>query len=420
MKFSTLVFLLYSVYLIGQNSKQFNLKAIDQLNEDVVDIEIYNPGKESIYILRTEQNTPVKTSLYSKQILPRSSTIVRIKLNPKEKGRLSEVVQLYLSHQDEPLSIKLNSKVLKVPKNNRQDCPRFDGRFQLNPSTGVYERQDAGEFQKFRVTLNLTEKLANQEHEIDSSSTSKKDEVVDRVEKQLETNEPITNDRRSQPSLGEILFGKKEDASLSLKDSTQSDAEIIADQTLLNQNYKPNNIIFLLDASTSMRKEEKMDLLKQAMIELLNPLRSIDYLAIVTYSGEAKVLLAPTSAINKNEIETQINNIKADGSTQAVKGIKRAIKVAKSNFLENGNNQIILVSDGAFDIGERNKSLRTQIKKEAGNGLIITTVGIKNEQWTNKSLKEISDLGKGHFIRIKNKGDVKKLLEEVKGQSKSN
>lgn len=178
--------------------------------------------------------------------------------------------------------------------------------------------------------------------------------------------------------------------------------------------YKPNNIVFLIDASTSMREEDKIELLKKSMIELLNPLRSIDFLSIVTYSGESTLILKPTSGINKEAIKEIINGIKADGSTQAVKGIKKAIQVAKSNFLLDGNNQIILASDGAFDIGERNESLRRKIKNEAIQGITISVLGIKNEKWTNKSLKEICELGQGSLIKINKESDTKKVLEEIK------
>jgi len=166
-----------------------------------------------------------------------------------------------------------------------------------------------------------------------------------------------------------------------------------------------------------MREEEKMDLLKKAMIELLEPLRAKDYLSIVTYSGDATVVMKPTSAIKKEEIKTTINTISADGSTQAVKGIKKAIQVGKSNFIEGGNNQIILATDGAFDIGERNMSLRRKIKSTADNGLSITVLGIKNDKWTNKSLKEIVELGQGNLIKINNNRDASKVLIEIKKKS---
>jgi Ca-activated chloride channel family protein len=163
-----------------------------------------------------------------------------------------------------------------------------------------------------------------------------------------------------------------------------------------------------------MRKEDKMELLKATMIELLNPLRKSDYLSIITYAGDARTLLKPTSGIEKEYIKTIIRKIEAEGSTQAVKGIKLALETGRSHFIEGGNNQIILATDGAFDIGGGNKSLRRKIKKSSETGLFLSVLGIKNEKWTNKSLKEIAQLGQGKLIRCNSLKDSQKVLEAVK------
>lgn len=88
--------------------------------------------------------------------------------------------------------------------------------------------------------------------------------------------------------------------------------------------------------------------------------------------------------------------------------------MGKNNFLENGNNQIFLASDGAFNIGENNMSLRKKIKKTANEGLTITVLGIKNDNWTNKSLKEIANLGDGDLIKIKTMRDANKVVQSMK------
>lgn len=421
MRFIILLFL-FPLLSFSQIDYAFNLKNINSINEDVVNIRINNPTNQAIYILKTESEANVTSRQYTNAIPPNSGTTVRFKLNPEKKGKLQEQVKIVLSDRADPITVQFNAKVLSIPKNNLQECPKFGGKYQFNSSTGVYERTDVGDYQT--VSLNLTTPNSNQE------KLSDEEPIVNTENRTLSPSnednpsprkrEPKVNDRRSQPSLGQLLFGKEDKETTEEEEVEQAKVaeekgeEVTEFNNNLSDAYKPNNIVFLLDASTSMREQSKMDLLKKAMITLLEPLRPIDYLSIVTYSGEAEVVLKPTSAINKSEIKETINSIEADGSTQAVKGIKKAIKVAKSNFIEQGNNQILLVSDGAFDIGERNQSLRNQIKKESNAGLIISTVGIKNEKWTNKSLIEISELGNGSFQRIKKESDTNKLLEEVK------
>lgn len=422
---TNIFFYLTIICPIQSQSFQFNLKTIKSLNEDVVNIKIFNPTSEAVYILKTESASNITSRIYAKAIPAKSESIIRFKLNPQNKGRIEEDLKIYLSDRNDPVTIQLNAKVQNIPRNNLQDCPKFGGSFVFNSSTGVYERSDAGEYQTFEIKLNKPKEEVIAE-QIIVDTLNKAIQLEEKSRKLNDRKTPKVNDRRSQPSLGQILFGKNDDIiendneekELTEDKKPNSESKIDeAKENLLGSEYKANNIVFLLDASTSMREQDKMELLKKSMITLLAPLRPKDYLSIVTYSGEAQVLLKPTSAINKTEIQNNINAIEADGSTQAVKGIKKAIKVAKSNFIDGGNNQILLVSDGAFDIGERNMSLRNQIEKESKDGLIISTIGIKNEKWTNKSLVEISELGKGTFQRIKKDSDTTKLLEEIKQQA---
>lgn len=427
-----------SAFLTAQSNlskTEFNLGTIELRNDDVIDINIYNSISETLYLLRTEASGNASFKYTNTSLKPGYTETVRIKLNPKQIGKIVEVVKLYYSNSEEPIEITIKGKVKSIAKNSLQACPSFkSGRTNIN-ANGVYN--PAGEIKAFSVKLYNPEediaKVTEEETSEKEESPISNEERTDYRKPREPKKKPVYNDRRNQPSLDQILFGKTEenDSSNVNKPQTEEVVEVIKSEVeeeileeetknpnLLDNSYKPNNVVFLIDASTSMRKDEKMDLLKKAMIELLNPLRSIDYLSIVTYSGESQVLLSPTSAINKEEIEKIIENINADGSTQAAKGIKKAIQVAKSNFIEGGNNQIILATDGAFDIGERNKSLRIKIASEANKGLTITVLGIKNERWTNKSLNEISELGNGDLIRINNQGDTQKVLEEVKKQSK--
>lgn len=397
----------------------FDLGEITQLNEDIVDLKINNLAADN-FLLRVEGNRNITYKFTNKNIKSGETVTFRFKLNPKSKGRLKEVIKLYFSQQAEPIELTFHAKVIEVVKNNLHACPSFNGKELSLNENGVFNPPAI--IKSYQVTLS-EQKPINTISEVSEPENKSISEVNNNTipRKPREKREPKVNERRNQPSLGQILFGKQKDEEVEIKKETDADSiqETIAtiNDSLLNDSYKPNNIVFLIDASTSMREDDKMDLLKSAMIELLRPLRSIDYLSIVTYSGESTVILNPTSGVNKLEIQSIIENIKADGSTQAVKGIKKALQVAKSNFLNDGNNQIILASDGAFDIGERNESLRKKIKKEAEGGIVVSVIGIKNENWTNKSLKEIAELGKGSLIRINKTNDTKKVLEEVKSNS---
>ena len=167
----------------------------------------------------------------------------------------------------------------------------------------------------------------------------------------------------------------------------------------------------------SMGKDQKLELLKEAMKELLMPLREIDKIAIVSYNDEAKVVLPSTTANNKPFIETSLDSVVAGGFTSGNKGLVKAYEVAYASFIEGGNNQIYLVTDGAFKIGEKNESIPRMIKEGAEKKIFITTVGIKNERWTEKTLKEIAKNGDGSYLKIEDFKDIDALLNRIKEQS---
>lgn len=478
MKIIKLLLIFFSPLLglcqIELSQTTFDLGEISLLNSDIVDFNVENISSESVFLLRIEGEQNVGFQYTSKTFKSGEKEGIRIKLNPDRKGKVERKIKLYFSNNSTPIEITVKAVVKELPKNNRTACPKFGS--SLNPPTG--KAQSVAQIQSFDIILYDSESrdelaLLNESREVESKkelarvTESNKIEDIESIstnrEKPAASNKiPITrpvrekrpakkkkartnpSDRRNAPSIGTILFGKVEDTtSVRIEEKEIKNIEVVQEKqqiikdtilkndlkaimepevvqdlvtksNLLDQSYKPNNIVFLIDASTSMREEQKMDILKKAMIELLEPLRDIDFITIVTYSGEAKVVLATSKGNLKDEIAQQIEELKADGSTNAVKGIKKAIQVGKNNFLDDGNNQIFLASDGAFNIGENNMSLRKKIKKTAKEGLTITVLGIKNDNWTNKSLKEIATLGDGDLIKIKSMRDASKVVKSMK------
>lgn len=438
----------------------FNLGEISLLNADIVDFNIDNVTQEAIYILRIDAEQGVGIQYTSKTIRAGSEESIRIKLNPSRRGKITRKVSLFLSTQNDPIEITVSGNVKSIPKNNKQACPQFGAA--LKPPTGkvqvvakikqfdlAFYNEDSNEQIASAQTVPADVALTQEASTPILTSTQTRPSRPLKNKKQKKTPE----ERRNSPSIGQILFGKTTDTTSIVTEEVieeedhvgvvrlenideqkeepetkEEELEVVeandelateeANSNLLDDSFKPNNIVFLIDASNSMKEEERMDILKSAMIELLAPLREIDFLTIVTYSGEAKVIMPPTSGKNKEEIADQINNLIADGSTNAVKGIKTAIKTGQSSFIEEGNNQIILATDGAFDIGRKNVALRQKIKRTAEDGLSITVLGIKNENWTNESLNEIVELGSGDLIRIRSYRDASKVLKEVKKKAR--
>ena len=184
--------------------------------------------------------------------------------------------------------------------------------------------------------------------------------------------------------------------------------------------FSPNNIVFLIDVSSSMNKRNRIGLVKIAMVELLNMLRSIDKLAILTYATETEVIMPPSTADNKSQITKMINSLVAEGFTNGGKGIREAIQVAQANFIEEGNNQIIVITDGDFEI-QNDKELLQLVKKSAKEEIYISVIGVKNGSLTYESLQELARKGNGTYLKLNNAEEAQtSLVNEIRLRSKKN
>lgn len=418
---------------INFSQTEFDLGEIVQLDQDIVDLNLSNASNKDLFLLRMAAPSHVSIKYTSKKLEAGEAQLLRVKLNPKETGRFKQRIKIFLSTNEDPIVLTFKGEVKNIVKNNKTACPDFSKNQKPQVSLQLFQQQSG---QKKQFFISLSEENQNQElAEISQIQEAKTPNPTPRRTKTKRVRK-TPEERRNSPSVLEMLFGNEDSSAVAEVDPVEETPIIdtieetvvelkvplkekleAPSANLLSDDFKPNHVVFLIDASTSMREEERMEILKLAMIELLEPLRDIDYLSIVTYSGEAKVVLPPTSAVNKEKIKESIENIVADGSTQAVKGIQKAIQLSKSNFLEEGNNQILLATDGAFDIGKRNERLRKKIKSTAEDGVLIGVLGIKNAKWTNKSLKEIVELGQGSFLKINSKKDASRVLEEVKKRS---
>ena len=139
------------------------------------------------------------------------------------------------------------------------------------------------------------------------------------------------------------------------------------------ENLPPSNMVFLVDVSGSMDEPNKLPLVQASMNMLADQLREKDKVAIVVYAGSAGLVLPSTSGSNKIKIKEAINNLEAGGSTAGGEGIKLAYKIARENFIKEGNNRIILATDGDFNVGvSSDDDLVSLIENERKSGVFLS------------------------------------------------
>lgn len=177
------------------------------------------------------------------------------------------------------------------------------------------------------------------------------------------------------------------------------------------ENLPASNLVFLLDVSGSMNSQNKLPLLKKAFKLLVNQLRPEDKVAIVVYAGSSGLVLPSTNGTEKEEILNALNKLNAGGSTAGAAGLKLAYKTARDNFIDGGNNRIILATDGDFNVGiSSNAEMERLIEKERNNGVFISVLGFGMGNYKDDKMEIIADKGNGNYSYIDNILEAKKVL----------
>jgi len=177
------------------------------------------------------------------------------------------------------------------------------------------------------------------------------------------------------------------------------------------KNLPPNNLVFLLDVSGSMNNANKLPLLKKAFSMLVEQMRPQDRVAIVVYAGAAGLVLPSTPGSENPKILAALSKLSAGGSTAGGAGIKLAYQVAHDNFMKNGNNRVILATDGDFNVGASSDGAMVRlIEKKRKEGVFLTVLGLGMGNYKDSKMEKLADKGNGNYAYIDSELEAKKVM----------
>lgn len=184
-----------------------------------------------------------------------------------------------------------------------------------------------------------------------------------------------------------------------------------------SKNLPASNLVFLIDVSGSMSDENKLPLLKQSLKVLVNQLRKEDKVAIVVYAGAAGLVLPSTAGDQKNTIIDALEKLQSGGSTAGGAGIQLAYKTAEENFVKEGNNRVILATDGDFNVGaSSDNDMQRMIEEKRKSGVFLTCLGYGMGNYKDSKLETLADKGNGNYAYIDNIQEANRFLgKEFKG-----
>jgi len=185
----------------------------------------------------------------------------------------------------------------------------------------------------------------------------------------------------------------------------------IKGKTIPEEELPNSNFVLLIDVSGSMDSNDKLGLLKVGFKQMIDEMRPTDRVAIVTYAGKVEVLLNSTFCDEGDKIKQAIDNLKASGSTAGGAGIQMAYEIAEQNFIPDGNNRIILGTDGDFNVGISSKEELVEfIKKKRETGVYLTVLGVGTGNLNDAMMEQLANNGNGNYEYIDNVKQIKKVF----------
>lgn len=474
MRFFLFLMLFTGTSIVGNGQTVFDKKSHDfgeiySYSERFIDIYIKNNTGDVAYILSVKKPAEVVYIQRGAMMLKDSSTVLRFQVNPTKKGRFDYEIPVYTSDRNEPTIIRLRGEMKDIPErgnNSFTSCPNFnqqpgdgnpldfsltvltidaetkkpleksavtilqngrpiakwttkrDGKYTDQVPLGLtyfyatntdYYPAELGAYVNFKrnfIVLELTKKeviedepiiaeIPPQENEIeiiDAPVEENENVLLDKLKDILEKEEPVVD---SFPSFEEVI--------------PPALAELPSDN-FEAQYFNPINIVFVIDVSSSMSQADRLELMKYSLYELSDMLRPEDKIALVSYATDARVILPSIKGSEKVEIKEAVGGMRAQGLTAGGAGIKLGYKQAKRNFIKNGNNHVIIITDGGFNraSGDYQKFIKKYLKK----GITMSVVGIKNNEKAEESMREAAALGKGRYVPIHRLSDAQNHLKQ--------
>ena len=178
------------------------------------------------------------------------------------------------------------------------------------------------------------------------------------------------------------------------------------------------NLVFLIDVSGSMDEPNKLPLLKSAFRLLVGKLKDTDTVSIVTYAGNAGVVLEPTQAKDRDTILSAIDNLQPGGSTAGAEGIEAAYRLAQKAFKKDGVNRVMLATDGDFNVGPASdEDLKRIIEERRKSGIFLSVLGFGRGNYNDGMMQTLAQNGNGTAAYIDTLAEAQKTLVEEAGSS---
>lgn len=464
--------------------RSYNFGIVDSWDNPPAIFEFTNTGNKPVIFLPIFYERDIYVELPQKSIEPGEKGYLTVYYYTSKTGIFSRKIPLYINVSADPIDLSVKGTIKSIYANALTACPTFGNkvpepkaseqhpivvidRITRDPiETAMVEvrRKSRPEFRGFTNDRGLVDgKLGvGNTYTIESRKTGyitveeevyvnkgsgwiivemepiREEEPIAQVEERptprpepIEQPEPepvyeepiITsniNDQYDEPNIKEVVEARLEEAAAEPEPIV--DEPEVDDGLLSRKMYSANNIVFLVDVSGSMRHDQKLDMLKTSIKQLVNVLREIDNVTLITYSTTTNELVPTTKADEKHYIKELIDSLKPGGWTNGVLGLQEAYESVEKHFLKHGNNQIILATDGEFNSSSFSQDdLMDMIKEKSDANIKLSVVGFGQKESAQRMMRRMANKGNGSYMQIlQGQNNLDLLVDEIKTNSRIN
>lgn len=390
-----------------------------------------NTSFDAQYILAPKTSRKISVDYPRNKIESAEKGEVRIFYYTQETGPFSEEVLLYYSGSNTPIKLTVKGNIKSLAENALTQCPDFNQSSKNEIKESWTEAKVINKITKEPIPLVLVnigrEKFYSQ----------KNGEVKVRlfpgvygIYAQADGYHPFSEFVGIKKDMGTLIIEMTPlDVPLE-KDLIYVEEPVVKPDSIpvlpdekpefSYREYKANHIVLLLDVSGSMKQRGKIDSLKLAIRTLAENLRSVDRVTLITFASKTNEVLLNIPGDKKDLILPAVESLTAKGTTDGVLGIENAYQQAFTHFIEGGNNQVIVATDGIFNSPNYSEAqLLLMIKSFRNKGIKLSVIGFGKEKNAVITMQKMSAEGGGNYISFSENKDVKQLLlEEIKKQSK--
>lgn len=161
---------------------------------------------------------------------------------------------------------------------------------------------------------------------------------------------------------------------------------------------RPANLVLLLDNSGSMERADRVRIIKECLRALATQLNPQDRVSVVSFARTPRLWVDGMAGTQAAELADRVGSLTPEGGTNLEEGMNLAYETARRHFVAQGINRVVVLTDGAANLGDiEPASLKQKVEANRKQGIALDCFGIGWEGYNDDLLEQLSRNGDGRY-----------------------